>query len=132
VLTLRRVVALIGVDGVRLAANSLRDWPGPLDDAGAKALHAAIDRVRLAGHTAQALRPAGYDPEVVYLIATLQNLGRLMVQYHFPDEAEQIRQLMQSLAPTAAGEPELPGMTEEAASFAVLGVDTEAVGAAVA
>jgi non-specific serine/threonine protein kinase len=28
VLTLRRVVALIGVDGVRLAANSLRDWPG--------------------------------------------------------------------------------------------------------
>ena len=50
-----------------------------------------MERVRLAGHTAQALRPPGYDPEVVYLVAVLQNLGRLLVQYHFPDEAEQTR-----------------------------------------
>ena len=64
VLTLRRVVALIGVDGVREAANSLRVWPGPLDDDGARALRETIDRVRLAGHVAQSLRPAGYDGEV--------------------------------------------------------------------
>ena len=32
VLTLRRVVALIGVNGVRAAANGLRAWPGPLDE----------------------------------------------------------------------------------------------------
>ena len=75
VLTLRRIVALIGVDGVRAAANSLRTWPGPLDDDGARALREAIDDVRLAGHVAQALRPAGYDPEAVYLVAVLQNLG---------------------------------------------------------
>ena len=95
VLTLRRVVALIGVDGVRKAANSLRAWPGPLDDAGARALLATIDRVRLAGHVAQALRPAGYDAEAVYLVAVLQNLGRLLLRYHFAEEAEQIQQLMQ-------------------------------------
>jgi hypothetical protein len=137
VLTLRRSVALIGVDGVRAAANALRPWPGPLNEAGAAALQKVLGRVRLAGHTAQALRPAGYDPEVVFIVAALQNLGRLLVQYHFPEEAEQIRQLMQSGPPAEGAEPgtpaaaEQPGMGEEAASFAVLGVDIEALGAAV-
>ena len=131
VLTLRRVVALIGVDGVRLAANGLRNWPGPLDETGAKFLQATIDRVRLAGHTAQALRPAGYDGEVVYLIAALQNLGRLMLRYHFAEEAEQIVQLMQP-APAVGDGPEQPGLDQAAASYAVLGVDVESFGFAVA
>lgn len=132
VLTIRRAVALVGLKGVRNAASMLRAWPGPLAPAHADALQKLMDRVRLAGHTAQVLRPAGYDPEVIYLIATLQNLGRLMVQYHFPEEAEQIRQLMQPIPPTEPGEAEQPGMTEEGASFAVLGVDSELLGAAVA
>ena len=132
VLTIRRAVALVGLKGVRSAAAVLRPWPGPLSPAHADALQKLMDRVRLAGHTAQVLRPAGYDPEVIYLIATLQNLGRLMVQYHFPDEAEQIRQLMQPIPPTEPDEAEQPGMTEEGASFAVLGVDSELLGAAVA
>nr|MDQ2734527.1 HDOD domain-containing protein [Pseudomonadota bacterium] len=130
VLTLRRVVALIGVNGVRHAANNLRAWPGPLDETNAKALLAAIDRVRLASHTAQALRPAGYDGEVVYLIAAMQNLGRLMLRYHFAEEAEQIQQLMQPLLGEADAAD--PGMNEGAAGFAVLGVDTETFGSAVA
>jgi non-specific serine/threonine protein kinase len=132
VLTIRRAVALVGLKGVRSAAAVLRAWPGPLSPVHADALQKLMDRVRLAGHTAQVLRPAGYDPEVIYLIATLQNLGRLMVQYHFPDEAEQIRQLMQPIPPAEPGEAEQPGMTEEGASFAVLGVDSELLGAAVA
>ena len=132
VLTIRRAVALVGLKGVRQAAASLRAWPGPLSETQAGALQKLMEQVRLAGHTAQALRPAGYDPEVVYLITILQNLGRLMVQYHFPEEAEQVRQLMQSLPPAQPGEPELPGMTEEGAAFAVLGVDIESLGAAVA
>lgn len=131
VLTLRRVVALVGVDGVRAAANSLRAWPGPLDEAGARALQAAIDRVRLAGHVAEALRPAGYDAEVVYLIAILQNLGRLLLRYHFADEAEQIQQLMQPDT-SEPSHPEQTGLGEEAAAFAVLGVDVESLGTAAA
>lgn len=133
VLTLRRAVALIGVDGVRQAANSLRPWPGPLGEAGAAAMQKLMGRVRLAAHAAQALRPAGYDAEVVYIVTALQNLGRLLVQYHFPEEAEQIRQLMQPLPPppnSEAGTKEQPGMSEDAASFAVLGADTEALGLA--
>ena len=133
VLTLRRIISLIGVNGVRQAANSLRRWPGPLAPEPAAALQRTFDQVRLAGHVAQALRPAGYDAQVVYLIAVLQNLGRLMLRYHFADEAEQIRQLMQpSPAGREAGSTEQPGLGELAAGFAVLGMDTELLGSAVA
>ncbi|MEP6875445.1 MAG: HDOD domain-containing protein, partial [Burkholderiales bacterium] len=132
VLTLRRIISLIGVNGVRLAANTLRAWPGPLNETQAAALQVTLDRVRLVGHTAQALRPAGYDAQVVYLIAMLQNLGRLMVRYHFADEAEQIQQLMKpNPANRETGAPEQPGLSETAAAFAVLGVDIEALGAVV-
>jgi non-specific serine/threonine protein kinase len=135
VLTLRRAVALMGIDGVRHAARALRAWPGPLSEAGAAALQRTMSHVRLAGHAAQALRPAGYDPEVVFLVTALQNIGRLLVQYHFPEEAEQIRQLMRPGSPSdnpEPGAPELPGMSEDTAAFAVLGTDIESLSAAVA
>jgi len=133
VLTLRRIISLIGINGVRLAANTLRAWPGPLSEGQAAALRSTLERVRLAAHTAQALRPAGYDAQVVYLITSLQNLGRLMLRYHFADEAAQIQQLM---TPTPADRetdtPEQPGLSQEAAAYAVLGIDIEALGTAVA
>ncbi len=134
VLTIRRCIALMGMDGVRHAATALRAWPGPLSETGAVALKRCMDQARWAGHMAQALRPAGYDAEVVYLVAVLQNLGRLLLQYHFGDEAEQIRQLtMSARAPNAApGEPELRGLSEEVAAMSVLGVTIEEMGAAVA
>jgi len=135
VLTIRRAIALVGLNGIRHAAAQLRIWPGPLTPTGAAAMQKTIDRVRLAGHAAQALCPAGYDPEVIFLVAVLQNLGRLLVQYHFSDEAEQIWQLMRPSPPPAnsePGTPDQPGMTEAGASYAVLGVDIEALGAAVA
>lgn len=135
VLAIRRSIALLGVAGVRRAANALRLWPGPLQPEGASAMQTLINHVRLAGFAAQALRPPGYDAEVVYLIVVLQNLGRLLVQYHFPDEAEQIHQLIQPApAPPGSepGTPDLPGMSEEAAANAVLGVDLDTLRAAVA
>ena len=67
---------------------------------GARALRPTIDRVRLAGHVAQALRPAGYDGEAVNLVAALQSLGRPLVRYHFADEAKQIHQLTQPMPAT--------------------------------
>jgi non-specific serine/threonine protein kinase len=132
VLTVRRAIAMIGLEGVQRAAQSLRPWPGPLDAQGAKDLNALIERVKRAGRIAQSLRPAGYDAEVVYLVTLLQSLGRLVVQYHFPDESAQVRRLMQPEPAGKAGEPDLPGMTEENAAFAVLGADVETLGAAVA
>ncbi len=132
VLTVRRAIAMLGLEGVRRSALALRAWPGPLNDTGAVALERLIVRVKRAGRVALALRPAGYDGEVVYLITLLQNLGRLVVQYHFADESAQIRRLMQPAPSGRAGEPDEPGMSEEGAAFAVLGVDIEAIGAAVA
>jgi len=132
VLTVRRAIAMIGLDGVRHAAQGLRRWPGPMNEAAAHELAAAIERVRRAGRLAQRLRPAGYDAEVVYLVTLLQNLGRLVVQYHFADEAAQIRRLMQPEESQKLGEPGEPGMSEELAAYAVLGADIESMGTAVA
>ena len=132
VLTVRRAIAMLGLEGLRRAALALREWPGPLDDAGAARLDALMERIRRAARTALALRPAGYDGEVVYLLTLLQNLGRLVVHYHFADEAQQIARLMQSAPSPREGEPEEPGMSEEAAAFAVLGADIDAIGLAVA
>ena len=132
VLTVRRAIAMLGLDGVRHAALGLRSWPGPLSEPGAAALQQMMARCKRAGRVAMALRPAGYDAEVVYLVAMLQNLGRLMVHYHFPEDVQQIWRLMQPGPPPREGEPEEPGMSEEHASFAVLGADIEAIGAAVA
>ena len=132
VLTLRRALALLGVDGVRAAANGLRHWPGPMGEEAAGTMARLMNVVRLSGHAAQALRPPGYDAEVVYLVAALQNLGRLLVQYHFPEESEQIRQLMLPVPPAQPGGAEHPGMSEESAAYAVLGADIESIGAAVA
>lgn len=131
ILNMQRAIAMLGLDGIQAAARSLRAWPGPLSEPQAAMLAALMRRVRRAGQVAQALRPAGYDGEVVYLITLMQNLGRLLVQYHFPDDAQQIRQLMQPGEATAEN-PNPVGMTEQSAAFAVLGCDLETMAAAVA
>jgi len=132
VLTMRRAIAMVGLDGVRRAALSLRDWPGPLGSGAAKQLKATIARAQRASRIAQLLRPPGYDAEVVHLVALLQSLGRLVTCYHFPEEAAQIQRLMTPLAADHEGAADEPGMTEEGAALAVLGVDIDALGAAVA
>ena len=127
ILTLRRAIAMVGLDGVRQAARVQKPWPGALPAAQINTMSALVERARLAGRTAQWLRPRGYDPELVFVLALLQNLGRLVLQYHCAEEAVQIRRLMQPGPPARPGEPDDPGMSEEGAAFAVLGVDIESV-----
>lgn len=132
VLTVRRAIALLGEQGLQRAGAGLRTWPGPLAPPAAAELAASIEQCQRAARAAVELRPPGYDGEVVYLVTLLQNLGRLVLLYHFPDEAQQIRKLMLPVAASDPERPDEPGMSEEAASFAVLGADTEALAAAVA
>lgn len=132
VMTVRRAIALLGINGVRRSTQGLREWPGPLNESAAALLQTVMERVRLAGVLAQLLAPAGYDPEMIYIVTLLQNLGRLLVHYHFADEAEQIRHLMQHVPPTEADPVAHPGLSETAASFGVLGMNIEMLGALVA
>jgi non-specific serine/threonine protein kinase len=68
----------------------------------------------------------------VYLVTLLQNLGRMTAAYHFPEELQQIRRLMRPGPSGGSADGADAGMDEQAASYAVLGVDIEAIGAAVA
>ena len=131
VLNMQRAIAMLGLEGVQQAARALKPWPGPVNEATAAALRSVMTRVQRAAQIAQALRPAGYDAEVVYLITLMQNLGRLLLQYHFPDDAAQMAELMRPPEPTP-DQPHPPAMSEQAAAYAVLGCDLETLGTAVA
>jgi len=115
---------------VQRVARGVKSWPGALKPAAAQALEDLLFQVRCAGHVAQALRPRGYDAEVIYIIAVLQNLGRLVIQYHFPEEAEQMAALMRpTQSPDGMAGPDHQ-LSEETACFAVLGMDIDTVGVA--
>lgn len=131
VTTVRRAIQLVGIAGVRRAAGALRAWPGPLKEDGARALEQGLRHARLAGHLAATLVPPGLDAESALLAAQLQHLGRLLALYHFPDEAQQIQMLMQPQPPLKEGDPVTPGLTEEGAANAVLGVDLQSLAMAV-
>lgn len=132
VLTVRRAIAMMGLEGVRRSALAMRNWPGPLDAAGAAELELSLAAAQRAARLAQALRPAGYDAEMAALVTLLQNLGRLVLQYHQPEEMRQVRRLMQPASATEAGQADQPGMSEQAAGFAVLGADIDSMAQAVA
>jgi non-specific serine/threonine protein kinase len=132
VLTVRRAIAMVGLEGVRRSALAMRNWPGPLDDEGAADLRQAISAAQRAARLAQALRPPGYDLEMTALVALLQNLGRLVLHYHAADDMRQLRRLMAPLPAAGDGDPDQPGMSEQAAAFAVFGCDIEGIALAVA
>lgn len=126
VTTVRRAIALVGVEGLRNTARGLRPWPGALTPEATPALAAALREARLSAEVARVLSPADMDGEGVYLIALLQHLGPMLACYHLSDEAEQIHALVHPPAGVARG------MTESAAASVVLGVELETLGIAVA
>jgi non-specific serine/threonine protein kinase len=134
--SVRRAVFLVGMHGVYSAAQGLRPWPGALQgSAGSEAavlLERALRRACVAGLVADALCPPGTDSYEALSAGMLQNLGRLLVLYHFPDEAAQITKLTLPAPPEVPGMAETPGMSEVAATGAVLGIEYEALGLAVA
>lgn len=134
--SVRRAVLLMGLQGVSRASAGLRNWPGALT--GGPSSEAAIllgvemKYACIAGLVAEILCPPGTDAQEALVAAMFQRLGRMLLFYHFSDEAQQITQLMQSVPPAEPEGKETPGMSEEAATAAVLGVDMEAMGVAVA
>lgn len=141
VTTLSRAVMLLGQAGLRRVAAAVRNWPGALGaqsslsgDEGATAvseLNAALRQACLAGHIARLMAPFSISDEEAAMAAMSQNLGWLLILYHFPDEAGQIKRLMLPGAPTEPDGPVAPGMTLDAAIAAVLGVNLDDLTAAV-
>jgi eukaryotic-like serine/threonine-protein kinase len=126
ILNVQRAVAMVGLAELDAAAASLRPWPGVLAPERVVNLRLALARAHKAADVALALAPAGFEPEIVRLATYAQNLGRLLMQYHLPDEADQIERLMQAPPPTE-DHPNPPGLSERVAAFAVLGCEIDAL-----
>ncbi len=117
--TVSRAVALMGVGGVRNVALSLMLLDRMEDKAHAQQLKVEFLRTVMAGTLASELCATSKEAEAAYLGALFRNLGRLLVSFYLPDDAEQIRKLCNE------GEDGQPPLTEARAAEKVLGVTLE-------
>jgi eukaryotic-like serine/threonine-protein kinase len=118
--TVSRSIALLGFEAIRDLAGTLPPLEDLRDSAQREALADEYARCRVAGRTAARLCPTQAEEEESYIAALMQNLGRVLVQHHLPDEAAQVRQLARS-----------QGQSEEQAARAMLGLTFEDLGVAV-
>ncbi|UZD53809.1 serine/threonine protein kinase [Caldimonas aquatica] len=121
--TVSRAVALIGFAGIRNLALSLVLLEHMQDRAQAGVLKEEFLRALMAGTVAAQLSRAARDAEESFIAAVFQNLGRLLAEFYFPEEARQIRQRVQAAS--------APGALEREAA-AVLGLSYEELGVGVA
>ncbi|WKB53735.1 serine/threonine protein kinase [Eleftheria terrae] len=122
--TVSRAAALIGFAGIRNLALSLILLEHMQDKAHAAGLKEDFLRGMMAGTLAAELCAGGRDAEEAFIGGLFQNLGRTLTRFYFPEEAEQIRRLVES--------PEGESMDEERAARAVLGIGLEDLGIGVA
>ncbi len=92
VATVSRAVQLIGFGGVRNLALSLVLLEHMQNQQHAAQLKGEFLRALLAGSLAGALAPLLRESEEVFIGALFQNLGRLLTEFYFPEEAQQIRE----------------------------------------
>ena len=127
--TISRAAALVGFAGIRNMALSLVLLEHMQDKAHANVLKEEFLRSLMAGTLAGELSVSGRESEEAFIGSMFQNLGRLLSEFYFPDEARQVRSLLtRGLSP---GEAPKSG-AEESASLQVLGLSYEALGVGVA
>lgn len=128
--TISRAVALIGFAGIRNLALSLVLLEHMHDKAHASLLKEEFLRSLMAASVASELCGVARDGEEAFIGAMFQNLGRLLTEFYFPDEARQVRQLVRS--PVTKAMPTPAPMSEDSASTRVLGLSFEALGLGIA
>jgi HD-like signal output (HDOD) protein len=121
--TVSRAVSLVGFNGIRNMALSLVLLEHMQDKAHAAQLKEEFLRSLMAGSIAGELCPVLRESEEAFIGSMFQNLGRLLVQFYFSEEATQVRGLLQSQR-----EP----LTEAVASTRVLGLSFEDLGLGIA
>ena len=137
--TISRAVALVGLAGIRNLALSLVLVEHMKDKAHAQRLKEEFLRSLLAGQLAHALGPSARDSEEAFLGAMLYNLGKLLTEFYFPEEALAIRDQLRltasaaGAAGAAAVESRLhPDVAADRAAAMVMGLGFEALGVGVA
>jgi serine/threonine protein kinase len=121
--TVSRAVALIGFAGIRNLALSLVLVEHMHDKAHAEQLKEEFLRALMAGTIASELAPLARDGEEAFIGAMFQNLGRLLTDYYFPEEARQVRAAVASSGGATS---------EDTASVRALGLSFEELGVGVA
>jgi serine/threonine protein kinase len=127
--TVSRAVALVGFAGIRNMALSLVLLEHMHDKGHAQHLKEEFLRALMAGSVASALCPAAREGEEAFIGAMFQNLGRLLCEFYFPEEAHRVR----AIATEKVKDTRLNGAAaEESASVGVLGLSYEDLGLGVA
>jgi serine/threonine protein kinase len=121
--TVSRAVTLVGFNGIRNMALSLVLLEHMQDKGHAAQLKDEFVRSLLAANIGAEMYGTGKEAEEVFIGAMFQNMGRLLTQFYFPEEAAQVRGLMAS---------EEPALSETAASLRVLGLSYEDLGIGIA
>jgi serine/threonine protein kinase len=121
--TVSRAVSLVGFNGIRNMALSLVLLEHMQDKTNAHLLKEEFVRALMAGSVAAELGNTTAEGEEAFIGALFQNLGRMLSQFYFPEEAAGIRALV--------NDPRKPQL-EDAASSRVLGMSFEALGLGVA
>ncbi|HEY6134122.1 MAG TPA: HDOD domain-containing protein [Rubrivivax sp.] len=128
--TVSRAVALVGFAGIRNMALSLVLLERMHDKAHADQLKEEFLRSLMAAQLAHELSLVSTDAEEAFIGALLQNLGRLLTGFYFPEEAVEIRTLLKTTP--GRGLQAAPPLGEAAASVRVLGTSFDALGQGVA
>ena len=126
--TVSRAVALVGFAGIRNMALSLVLIEHMKDKGHANRLREEFLRSLMAGQLASELTPLSRDGEEAFLGAMFHNLGRLLTEYYFPEEAQSIREQLQS----ASTRPDAPSPSGDSIAERVLGIGFEQLGLGVA
>jgi HD-like signal output (HDOD) protein len=127
--TVSRAVALVGFAGIRNMALSLVLLEHMHDKGHASQLKEEFLRSLMAGAVAGELCTVARETEEAFIGAMFQNLGRLLTEFYFPEEARAVRGM---LADHVKSGRALTPAVEAAAAIGVLGVSFEDLGVGVA
>lgn len=121
--TVSRAVIVLGFEAVRNIAITVLLFEHLQNKSNANQLKEDFLRANLAGILAKDIGATAKmrDLEQSFICALFHSLGRLLSQFYFPEESDEIRRIMAQ-----------KGCTEESAAVQVLGISLEEIGIAIA
>ncbi|WP_265950327.1 HDOD domain-containing protein [Dechloromonas sp. A34] len=121
--TVSRAVIVLGFEAVRNIAITVLLFEHLQNKSNANQLKEDFLRANLAGILAKDIGAAAQmrDLEQTFICSLFNSLGRLLAQFYFPDESDEIRRIM-----------EQKSCTEDSAALQVLGISFEEMGVAIA